>query len=71
MVDVHHQSPIETDKDLRRYDKLLAMAERESKALLASATKLRLTTQSRWQPVSAARRTARPPDTREKWDPIA
>jgi hypothetical protein len=40
------------DADLK-YNRLLAMRERESRAAMACATKLRLTNQSRWQPAAA------------------
>ena len=42
------------DDGLKRYDKLLAMADREGKAVASTATKLRLTPQSRYQPDRAA-----------------
>lgn len=43
------------DKDgLKRYDKLLAMRDRETKAIGDKATKLRLTNQSRYTPQAAA-----------------
>ena len=44
---------------LERVDKLLAMGEREAKAIAYLATKMRLTQQSRWQPVSADRASKR------------
>ena len=44
-----------TDDDgLKRYDKLLAMRDRETKAIGDKATKLRLTNQSRYTPQAAA-----------------
>ncbi len=43
------------DEDgLKRYDKLLGMRDRETKALADKATKLRLTNQSRYTPQAAA-----------------
>lgn len=43
-----------TDEDLKAYDKLLKMRDRETKAIADKATKLRLTNQSRYTPQSAA-----------------
>jgi hypothetical protein len=43
---------------LARFDKLLGMRERETKAMMSAATKLRLTPQSRYMPVGAARAVA-------------
>lgn len=43
-----------TEDGLKRYDKLLAMRDRETKALGDKATKLRLTNQSRYTPQAAA-----------------
>jgi hypothetical protein len=44
-----------SDEDgLKRYDKLLAMADREGKAITMTATRLRLTPQARYTAQSAA-----------------
>jgi hypothetical protein len=43
-----------TDDGLKRYDRLLGMRDRETKALADKATKLRLTNQSRYTPQAAA-----------------
>lgn len=40
--------------EIKAYDKLLAMRDRETKAIASKATKLRLTNQSRYQPSVAA-----------------
>ena len=42
------------ESDLKDYNKLLAMRDRETKAIASKATKLRLTNQSRYQPSTAA-----------------
>jgi phage terminase small subunit len=42
------------DDGLKRYDKLLAMADREGKALTMTATRLRLTPQARYTAGAAA-----------------
>ena len=42
------------EEGLKRYDKLLAMRDRETKAVGEKATKLRLTNQSRYTPQAAA-----------------
>lgn len=43
-----------TEDGLKRYDKLLGMRDRETKAIGDKATKLRLTNQSRYTPQAAA-----------------
>lgn len=43
-----------TEDGLKRYDKLLQMRDRETKAMGDKATKLRLTNQSRYTPQAAA-----------------
>lgn len=43
-----------TEEGLKRYDKLLLMRDRETKAIGDKATKLRLTNQSRYTPQAAA-----------------
>jgi hypothetical protein len=45
---------LRTDDGLKRYDKLLIMRDRETKAMGDKATKLRLTNQSRYTPQAAA-----------------
>ena len=45
---------LELKDGMRRYDRLLAMHDRESKAMSSLATKLRLTQQSRYTPQAAA-----------------
>ena len=45
---------LRTDDGLKRYDQLLAMRDRETKAIGDKATKLRLTNQSRYTPQAAA-----------------
>jgi len=42
------------EEGLKRYDRLLAMRDRETKAIGDKATKLRLTNQSRYTPQAAA-----------------
>ena len=43
------------DEQLARFDQLLRMRDREMTAVITAATKLRLTNQSRYQPVVAGR----------------
>ena len=43
---------------IKQYDRLLAMRERESRAMASFSTKLRLTPQSRYQPNTAGSKTA-------------
>jgi hypothetical protein len=47
---------INVDGGLDRFDKLLAMAERESRAALACVRALRLTPQARIEPKTAGRK---------------
>ena len=59
----------QSDEGLARLDKLAAMCERESRAVLACCRSLRLTPSSVVQPISAGRRmlNERPPGPRP-WD---
>jgi hypothetical protein len=52
---------------LARFDKLLAMRERETRALASIATRLRLTPQSRYRPEKAATSTANT-TVQKPWD---
>lgn len=58
------------DGGLERLDKLLAMAEREDRAMLATARGLRITPSSRMHPRTAGRLldNAPPPGTRRPWE---
>lgn len=47
-VSAFRQEWLETDEGLHRYDKLLHMAERESRAIASLGTKMRITQQSRY-----------------------
>jgi hypothetical protein len=54
---------------LERFDRLLAMAERETRAALACARALRLTPQAQIQPRTAGRRVSdQPSDDSRPWD---
>jgi hypothetical protein len=58
------------DGGLQRLDRLLQMAERESRALTAAARSLRLTPQSQVHPRTAGRALNNwPADARRPWDP--
>jgi hypothetical protein len=54
MIEAMERLPTMSTDDLKDYDKLLAMRDRETKAIASVATKLRLTNQSRYQPSTAA-----------------
>jgi hypothetical protein len=54
---------------IERFNKLLAMRERETRAAAAMARALRLTNQSRYQPSKAAL-VAEDRDRRRPWDPL-
>lgn len=55
------------DSDLEDVDRLMKMAERESRACLSIATKLRLTNQSRYTPHRAASEAAKVASGRRPW----
>jgi hypothetical protein len=55
------------DEGLKRYDRLLAMAEREGRAASSLATRLRITRQA-LHAVTAARQVANAPKTRKPWE---
>jgi hypothetical protein len=57
------------DKEgLLRYDKLLAMAERESRAASSLATRLRITRQATQDPKTVGRANARMPRAKKPWE---
>lgn len=57
------------DEDgLKRYDKLLLMRDRETKAIGDKATKLRLTNQSRYTPQAAATAAKNAAGPRKPWE---
>lgn len=58
-----------TDDDgLKRYDRLLSMRDRETKAVADKATKLRLTNQSRYTPQAAATAAKRSAAPTKPWE---
>jgi hypothetical protein len=56
--------PAETSQELRRFDKLALMADREGRAISALATRMRLTAQSRYRPDKAIK----PTPLRKPWE---
>lgn len=56
-----------TDDGLKRYDRLLAMAERESRAASSLATRLRITRQAIHE-ATAGRKLAASPKVRKPWE---
>lgn len=57
------------DEDgLKRYDKLLGMRDRETKAIGDKATKLRLTNQARYTPQAAATASKKGGGERKPWE---
>ena len=56
------------DRDLRRYDTLLRMRERETKAMSSLATRMRLTQQSQMHPRTAARAMGDGQGSQKLWD---
>jgi hypothetical protein len=60
------------DDGLKRYDRLLAMAERESRAASSLATRLRITRQAVEHPTTVGRGLARQNKARKPWElPLA
>jgi hypothetical protein len=62
------QAWISDDDGLKRYDRLLAMAERESRAASSLATRLRITRQAVEHPVTVARGLTAQTKTRKPWE---
>jgi hypothetical protein len=56
------------DEGMDRYDKLLKMAERESRAASSLATRLRITRQAIEHPVTAGRKVANQSKARKPWE---
>jgi len=56
------------DEGLKRYDTLLRIAERESRAASSLATRLRITRQAVEQPTTAGRAIANISTYRKPWD---
>jgi hypothetical protein len=56
------------DDGLKRYDRLLAMAERESRAASSLATRLRITRQAVEHPTTAGRAIGRQNKARKPWE---
>lgn len=57
------------DDGLKRYDRLLAMAERESRAASSLATRLRITRQATTDPKTVGRAVRNAPKQRKPWEP--
>lgn len=56
------------DEGLKRYDRLLKMNERESRAASSMATRLRITRQATEHPATVGRSQARSAKTRKPWE---
>ncbi|MDR5776574.1 MULTISPECIES: hypothetical protein [unclassified Caballeronia] len=56
------------DDGLKRYDRLLAMSERESRAASSLATRLRITRQAVEHPTTAGRAIANQKKARKPWE---
>lgn len=67
LVEEAEQSELSTAADLGDYDRLLRMRERETKAVLSVATKLRITNQSRYTDKAAGTAARNAPD-RKLWE---
>jgi hypothetical protein len=56
------------DEGLKRFDRLLAMSERESRAASSLATRLRITRQAVEHPTTVGRALANQPKSRKPWE---
>jgi hypothetical protein len=68
MIDSFQPEWWRDDDGLKRFDKLLAMRERETKAMASIATKLRMTPQARYTPHGAATAAKKPGGARAPWE---
>jgi hypothetical protein len=70
MVDEFQVDWVSSDEGLERYNRLLAMRERESRAMADKATKLRITNQARYTPQRAGTN-SRPGTERSPWSHVS
>lgn len=71
LIDAFEPRWLAMDDGLARYDKMLAMRDREAKGMASLCTKLRLTPQSRYTPATAARQVNGPMiEGRAPWEHI-
>ena len=68
LVDGFEDAWLSEDGGLQRLDKLMAMRERESRAVVMCARAMRLTQQSQMHPRSAGRTVAASPSGRRPWE---
>ena len=67
-IDTFDAAWLADEDGLKRYDRLLAMRDRETKAVADKATKLRLTNQSRYTPQAAATAAKHSGAPRKPWE---
>lgn len=67
-INAFDTTDLATPEGLKRYDRLLRIADRESRAIAALATKLRLTQQSKYSAKSAATAAGSAGDGRRPWE---
>lgn len=67
-IDAFDVDWLTSDEGLKRYDLLLKMRDRETKASADKATKLRLTNQSRYTPQAAATASKRAGAAKKPWE---
>lgn len=67
-IEVFDRSWLARDDGLKRYDRLLAMAERESRAASSLATRLRITRQAVEHPTTVGRTLANQSKARKPWE---
>lgn len=68
MIDAFDMALAETEDGLKRYEKLLQMRERESRAMTALARSMRLTQQAQLKAETAATRAASVGGARKPWE---
>lgn len=69
LIDSFKDEWIKEARGLQRLDRLLAMRERESRAIILCARTMRLTHQAQMHPRTAARSVANAPSGPRPWDP--
>jgi hypothetical protein len=67
LIEVVEQQSQFDDESIKAYDRLLGMRDRETKAIVDKATKLRLTNQARYTPQAAATASKKATD-RKPWE---
>ncbi len=67
-IDSFERAWLSNDEGLKRYDRLLAMAEREGRAASSLATRLRITRQATHDPKFVGRAARLQPNSKKPWE---